>query len=130
MVYDEIVQRYGDSDELGLQIQVAAALNDKGLNLGALGRLDEAIATARKIPEKVATQTAPSSVSRISMILWPAIDFDIEAFVTWWCTSEVADASFWGDASKRSHNKKSCKHRVFFGKTIEPLGLFLTLPFK
>ena len=42
-VYDQVVARYGERDELPLAEQVASALGNKGVSLGALDRSEEAI---------------------------------------------------------------------------------------
>ncbi len=42
--YDDLLARFGASTELPLQEQVAKALFNKGLRLGALGRSDDEIA--------------------------------------------------------------------------------------
>ena len=58
-VYDEIVERFGDSDTPELQVQVAVALVSKGVMRGQLGEADAAIAFYDEVVERFGDSDTP-----------------------------------------------------------------------
>ena len=58
-VYDDVVARYGDAPEPALREQVASALVNKGVTLGALGRSEEELAVYEQVVARYGDATEP-----------------------------------------------------------------------
>ena len=67
--YDEVVRRFGDSDAPELLEQVAMALVNKGVELGALNRRDEALAAYDEVLRRFGDSAAPGLLERVAMAL-------------------------------------------------------------
>ena len=68
-VYDEIVERFGDSDTPELQVQVAVALVSKGVMRGQLGEVDAAIALCDEVVERFGDSDTPELQVQVAMAL-------------------------------------------------------------
>ena len=55
--YDEVMRRFGDATEAALREQVAKALFNKGVTLGALNRSEEAIAVYGEVVRRFGDAT-------------------------------------------------------------------------
>jgi hypothetical protein len=53
------VRRFDDADDPALQVQVASALVNKGVALGALNRHDEALAVFNDVVQRFRSSTSP-----------------------------------------------------------------------
>ena len=60
MVYDEVAARYGEDPAPTLRERVAAALYNKGVTLGALGRSAEAVAVYDEVVARYGEDPAPA----------------------------------------------------------------------
>uniref|UniRef100_UPI003D1B9070 tetratricopeptide repeat protein n=1 Tax=Aeromonas veronii TaxID=654 RepID=UPI003D1B9070 len=59
-VYDELIQRFGNSDTPALQEQVANGLRNKGVTLSQLGRSEDAITVYDELIQRFGTSDAPA----------------------------------------------------------------------
>jgi tetratricopeptide (TPR) repeat protein len=68
-VYDDVVARFEAASEPALREQVAQALVDKGLRLGALGRSDEAIAVFDDVVARFEAASEPALREQVARAL-------------------------------------------------------------
>jgi len=69
-VLDELVHRFGESEEEGLQEQVATALFNKGVTLEMLGRFDEEIATYDVVEARFGASEVAALQEQVAMALF------------------------------------------------------------
>ena len=68
-IYDEVVERFGDSDAPELQVLVAQALFNKGVTRGQLGETDAAIALYGEVVERFGDSDTPELQEQAAMAL-------------------------------------------------------------
>ena len=68
--YDDVIARFGESDDPDLQEQVAIALFNKGADLGALNRHEDAIAAYDDVIARYGGSDAPALKEQVAMALF------------------------------------------------------------